>query len=117
MSTGARSILALLLVGAVDVRGFHMPGAASSLVAARRLPRPALRTPAAPAMSLHSPTELVSSLVSLAADVSDDFDVNSLPPVAQNLLASPWILAVPITLGSTVAAAIIAFLLYSMGAF
>jgi len=68
-------------------------------------------------MSLHSPAELASSLVAIAADVSDDFDVNSLPAPIQNLLLSPIVLAIPITLGMTVAGLIILFLLWSMGAF
>lgn len=109
--------VALVFVSVAAVSGFGAVGGASSALATRKASRPALHTPSGPAMSIHSPADLVSALVSVAADVSDDFDVNALPAPVQSLLLSPIILAVPIGLGMTVAGAIIAFLLWSMGAF
>lgn len=112
-----RRIVALFLVSVAAVNGFGAVGGTSSALTVSKTLRPALRTRSGPVMSIHSPVDLVSSLISVTADVSDDFDVNTLPAPIQNLLLSPVVLAVPIGLGMTVAGAIIAFLLWSMGAF
>jgi hypothetical protein len=116
MSSARTALLtALLAVSVGSATAFAARGSAASVAAGSKVARPALRT--ASAMSMHTPTEMISTLISAAADVADDFDVNALPSPVQNLLLSPIVLAVPIGIGMTVAGAIIAFLLWSMGAF
>ena len=107
----AAAILAAMItaVGAFAVRG----GAPVVMAHKRAMPLAPRTAPAS--MSVHTPVEMISALVAAAGDVSDDFDVNSLPSPIQSLLLSPVVLAVPIGLGMTVAGAIILFLLWSMG--
>jgi hypothetical protein len=108
----------LLLACIASASGFAAPAGARALAGARKAPlRSALAAPrAAHAMVIHSAADVISTLQS-AADVADDFDVNTLPAPLQNLLLSPVVLAIPIGLGMTVGGAIVAFLLWSMGAF
>lgn len=99
-------LVALLLVcGASASTAFHNGG---------RALRPR-RVASTVHMVLPSPAEALGTLITAAADVSDDFDINSLPAPAQGLISSYAILVVPIGAGILVASLIIAFLIWSMG--
>jgi hypothetical protein len=108
------ALACVLAACAGSVSAFGARGGASVGIARKRVSYLAQRT-APISMSVHTPIEMISALVAVAGDVSDDFDVNSLPSPIQSLLLSPIVLAVPIGVGMTVAGAIILFLLWSMG--
>lgn len=119
MARGALTAMLLMHVGLACAFATQGPAASRGLAAVARphiAPRPVPARRASASMLLPPDDgHAFSSLMQLAADVSEDFDINSLPGLVQGALGSPLVLAIPIGLGITIGAVIIAFLIFSMG--